>query len=135
MAFTHKYFQIIDDDGNELPRGTEGNIALRVKPNWPVGLFKGYMRNGPNGPELDKDKNKSCFVGDFYNTGDRAFMDNDGYVFYVGRSDDVIISAGYRIGLCSYSFLKFYNFNFIFQVHLKLKVSCKLIQQLWKVLL
>jgi len=89
---------IIDDDGNELPTGTEGNIALRVKPNWPVGLFKGYMKSGPNGPEFDNEKNKSCFLRDFYITGDRAFMDNDGYVFYVGRSDDVIISAGYRIG-------------------------------------
>lgn len=89
---------IIDDDGNELPRNTEGNIAIRVKPNRPVGLFKGYMKSGPNGPELDTEKNDSCFIGDFYNTYDRAYMDNDGYVFYVGRSDDVIISAGYRIG-------------------------------------
>ncbi len=92
------FFQIIDDDGNELPRGTEGNIGLRVKPNWPVGLFKGYMKGGANGPEFDDEKNNSCFIGDFYNTGDRAYMDHDGYVFYVGRSDDVIISAGYRIG-------------------------------------
>ncbi|XP_037043011.1 acyl-coenzyme A synthetase ACSM3, mitochondrial-like [Bradysia coprophila] len=89
---------IIDDEGTEVPRNTEGNIALRVKPNWPVGLFKGYMKGGPNGPEFDKEKNDSCFIGDFYNTGDRAYMDNDGSIFYVGRSDDVIISAGYRIG-------------------------------------
>lgn len=81
-----------------MPRGTEGNMALRVKPTWPIGLFKGYMRGGKNGPEFDAEKNRSCFIGDFYNTSDRAYMDADGYVFYVGRSDDVIISAGYRIG-------------------------------------
>lgn len=63
-----------------------------------MGLFKGYMKSGTNGPEFDDEKNASCFIGDFYNTGDRAYMDSDGYVFYVGRSDDVIISAGYRIG-------------------------------------
>lgn len=61
------------------------------------------MKSGPNGPEFDNEKNNSCFIGDFYNTADRAFMDVDGYVFYVGRSDDVIISAGYRIGLKFYS--------------------------------
>lgn len=64
-----------------------------------MGLFKGYMKAGPNGPEFDNEKNDSCFIGDFYNTFDRGYMDDDGYVFYVGRSDDVIISAGYRIGL------------------------------------
>lgn len=59
------------------------------------------MKPGVDGPEFDDEKNESCFLGDFYNTNDRAFMDNDGYVFYVGRSDDVIISAGYRIGQTS----------------------------------
>lgn len=81
---------IVDDQGNELPDGEEGEIAIRTNPHRPVGLFPGYWRN----PEA----NENCFRGDWYYTGDRAARDQDGYYWFIGRSDDVIISASYRIG-------------------------------------
>ena len=81
---------IIDDEGNELPRGTEGEIAVRVRPERPVGMFQEYWRN----PEATA----RCHRGDWYATGDRATMDEDGYLWFVGRADDVIGSASYRIG-------------------------------------
>ena len=81
---------IVDDDGNELPAGEEGQIAVSVKPQRPVGLMKEYWR--------DPEAMESAFRGDWYFTGDRAYRDEDGYFWFVGRADDVIISAGYRIG-------------------------------------
>ena len=81
---------IVDDDGHELPRGTEGDIAIRVKPERPVGMFREYWRNA--------DATAKCHRGDWYVTGDRGAMDEDGYVWFVGRADDVINSASYRIG-------------------------------------
>ena len=81
---------VIGDDGGPLPANREGDIAVRVKPDRPVGLFKEYWR--------DPDATASRFVGDWYITGDRAYRDEDGYLWFVGRSDDVIISAAYRIG-------------------------------------
>lgn len=84
------YVAVIDEDGNELPEGEEGEMAIRTNPDRPVGLFPGYWRN----PEA----NQKCFQGDWYYTGDRATRDKDGYFWFIGRSDDVIISASYRIG-------------------------------------
>ena len=81
---------IVDDDGNELPNGEEGEVAIRIRPERPVGLFEGYWNN----PEA----NAISFRGDWYYTGDRASRDEDGYFWFVGRADDVIISASYRIG-------------------------------------
>ena len=81
---------IVDDDGNELPNGEEGEVAIRIRPERPVGLFDGYWNN----PEA----NTISFRGDWYYTGDRASRDADGYFWFVGRADDVIISASYRIG-------------------------------------
>lgn len=82
--------EVVDDDGNVLPPDTEGNIAVRVKPERPQGLFKGYKGN--------PDQTASVFKGDWYFTGDRATKDKDGYFWFVGRADDVILSSGYRIG-------------------------------------
>ncbi|MEE8303685.1 MAG: AMP-binding protein, partial [Candidatus Tectomicrobia bacterium] len=76
--------------GTELPPGQEGDIAVRVQPQRPVGLFREYWKN----PE----ETASSFRGDWYITGDRGRRDEDGYFWFVGRADDVIISAGYRIG-------------------------------------
>jgi acyl-coenzyme A synthetase/AMP-(fatty) acid ligase len=81
---------VVDDEGREVPAGTEGDIAVRLTPARPVGLFKEYWRN----PEATA----NCIRGDWYITGDRAIKDADGYLWFVGRADDVIISAGYRIG-------------------------------------
>ncbi len=82
--------RIVDDDGNELPPGEEGHIALRIKPVRPPGLMKEYWRN----PEA----NEKSFRGDWYFTGDKAYKDEEGYFWFVGRADDVIKSSGYRIG-------------------------------------
>jgi len=76
--------------GTVLPPGQEGDIAIRVKPQRPVGLFQEYWKN----PE----ETANSFRGEWYITGDRGLRDAEGYFWFVGRADDVIISAGYRIG-------------------------------------
>jgi acetyl-CoA synthetase/medium-chain acyl-CoA synthetase len=81
---------VLDDDLNELPAGIEGEVAVRVKPSRPLGLFREYWRN----PK----ENATRFQGDWYLTGDRATRDEVGYYWFVGRGDDVIKSASYRIG-------------------------------------
>jgi len=81
---------VIDHDGSELPPHKEGDIAVRIKPQRPTWMFKEYWRNA--------DATAACVRGDWYITGDRAYKDEDGYFWFVGRADDVIISAGYRIG-------------------------------------
>jgi acetyl-CoA synthetase len=78
---------IIDAEGRELRRGMAGQIAVR-RPD-PV-IFLGYWNN----PEATEKK----FVGDWMLTGDQGMMDEDGYVEFFGRDDDVITSSGYRIG-------------------------------------
>jgi acyl-coenzyme A synthetase/AMP-(fatty) acid ligase len=81
---------ILDANLNPVPDGQEGELAIRVKPNRPLGLFREYWQN----PE----ENAARFRGDWYLTGDVARRDADGYFWFVGRADDVIKSAGYRIG-------------------------------------
>jgi acyl-coenzyme A synthetase/AMP-(fatty) acid ligase len=81
---------VVDEEGNRLPPGQEGHIAVRVAEERPVGLFKEYWR--------DSDATGAAFQNGWYYTGDRAQRDEDGYLWFVGRADDVIISASYRIG-------------------------------------
>ena len=81
---------VIDDEGKRLAAGEEGHIALAVEPERPVGLMAGYWR--------DDAANADAFRNGWYLTGDRAVKDEDGYLWFVSRSDDVIISASYRIG-------------------------------------
>jgi acetyl-CoA synthetase len=78
---------VIDEDGTELPDGETGEIAVR-RPD-PV-MFLGYWNN--------ERATREKFAGDWLKTGDRGRRDADGYFKYVGRADDVITSAGYRIG-------------------------------------
>ena len=78
---------VVDDEGRELPPGTEGNIGIR-SPD-PV-MFLGYWRND----EATREK----FAGDYLLTGDLGMQDEEGFFRFVGRNDDVITSAGYRIG-------------------------------------
>ncbi|MBZ0215824.1 MAG: AMP-binding protein, partial [Fimbriimonadaceae bacterium] len=78
---------IVDPDGSEMPRGSLGQIAVR-RPD-PV-MFLEYW----NKPEATRDK----YAGDWLLTGDQGVMDDDDYVEFVGRDDDVITSAGFRIG-------------------------------------
>jgi acetyl-CoA synthetase len=83
---------VIDEEGNERPRGELGEIAVHRTCNGeadPV-FFLEYWKN----PQATKDK----FIGDWGLTGDQGKMDGEGYLWYQGRSDDVIKSAGYRIG-------------------------------------
>jgi acetyl-CoA synthetase len=79
--------RIVDERGNELPRGTRGIIGVR-QPN-PVTMIE-YWKN----PEATAKK----FAGEFLLTGDLGRQDEDGYFWYISREDDVITSAGYRIG-------------------------------------
>ncbi len=78
---------VIDPDGNEAPAGEEGDIALRGDA---PALFAGYW-NAP-------DETAAVYRGEWYVTGDRAVRDEDGYFWFTGRADDVILSAAYRIG-------------------------------------
>ncbi|XP_008842083.1 acyl-coenzyme A synthetase ACSM5, mitochondrial isoform X2 [Nannospalax galili] len=82
--------QIVDDEGNVLPPGEEGNIAVRIRPTRPFCFFNCYL----DSPE----KTAASERGDFYITGDRAHVDKDGYYWFIGRNDDVINSSSYRIG-------------------------------------
>ena len=79
--------RIVDDSGHEVPRGTEGHVGIRRGD--PVMMLEYW-----NNPAATADK----FAGDFLLTGDLGRQDSEGYLWYVSRSDDVITSAGYRIG-------------------------------------
>ncbi len=81
---------VLDPDGNECKTGDTGEICIRTKDNAPCGLFIGYY--------LDEEKTNDVWHDGYYHTGDTATMDEDGYLWYVGRIDDVIKSSGYRIG-------------------------------------
>ena len=81
---------IVDGNGNSLPTGEQGQIAARVEPTRPVGLFLRYCEN--------PDATANAFRGDWYLTGDCAYTDEDGYFWFVARADDIITSAAYRIG-------------------------------------
>ncbi|WP_139488683.1 acyl-CoA synthetase [Brevibacillus dissolubilis] len=78
---------IIDEEGNPLPVGEVGDIA--VDRNM-VALFRGYLH--------DPERTSRAFRGNWYVTGDQGRMDEDGYIWFEGRSDDIIISSGYTIG-------------------------------------
>jgi len=78
---------LIDEEGKPVVQGEIGEIALR--PDNPA-IFDGYW----NSPDLDRE----VFSGNWYRTGDLARMDADGYLFFEGRADDVILTSGYRIG-------------------------------------
>jgi acetyl-CoA synthetase/medium-chain acyl-CoA synthetase len=78
---------VIDDSGRVLPPDEVGDVALRGSP---PSLFREYWKDDAATARTRR--------GDWYVTGDRGFVDADGYFWFVGRADDVIISAGYRIG-------------------------------------
>ncbi|KKK35797.1 acetyl-CoA synthetase [Salinicoccus sediminis] len=78
---------IIDDEGNELPPNRMGNLAL--KKGWPAMMRKIWKNDA---------KYDSYFIGDWYVSGDSAYMDEEGYFWFQGRVDDVIMTAGERVG-------------------------------------
>jgi acetyl-CoA synthetase len=81
---------IIDENGNSCDVGEEGQIVIRTDKRKPVGIFGGYYR--------DEKLTRKVWHDGVYYTGDMAWRDEDGYFWFVGRSDDVIKSSGYRIG-------------------------------------
>lgn len=81
---------LITGDGRSAEDGEQGEIVLRTDRVKPLGLFKEYYR--------DVEKTKEVYSDNVYHTGDIAWRDEDGYYWFVGRTDDVIKSSGYRIG-------------------------------------
>jgi acyl-coenzyme A synthetase/AMP-(fatty) acid ligase len=81
---------VLAEDGTRAPDDTVGSIAVQVTDPRPIGLFDGYHR--------DDAANEKSFVDGWYLTGDKAWRDSDGYLWFEGRDDDVITSSAYRIG-------------------------------------
>ncbi|MGE5529897.1 MAG: AMP-binding protein [Patescibacteria group bacterium] len=81
---------IVDDDGRSCEAGEVGEIVIRTDPRRPVGMFDGYYR--------DPERTAGVWHDGVYHTGDTAWRDEDGYYWFVGRTDDIIKSSGYRIG-------------------------------------
>ena len=81
---------ILDADGKECKPGETGEICIRTAEGTPNGLFLEYYQ--------DPEKTAASWHDGYYHTGDTAWRDEDGYIWYVGRIDDVIKSSGYRIG-------------------------------------
>ncbi|MBQ8254222.1 MAG: AMP-binding protein [Clostridia bacterium] len=81
---------LLDPDGNEVESGENGEICISIKDGLPCGLAYAYEGNEEVTAETWRDG--------FYHTGDLAWKDEDGFLWYVGRADDVIKSSGYRIG-------------------------------------
>jgi acetyl-CoA synthetase len=81
--------ELHDDNGKPIGLHEEGRIAIRIDPA-PPGMFRGYLNN--------EEENNKSFVNGWYYTGDKAYKDEDGYFWFIGRDDDVIKASGYRIG-------------------------------------
>ena len=82
---------LLDQDGVPCTPGKTGELCVKVDGDTrPCGLFKGYY--------LDEEKTENVIYEGYYHTGDTAYVDADGYYWYVGRVDDVIKSTGYRVG-------------------------------------
>jgi acetyl-CoA synthetase len=80
--------ELLDEDERPVPRGERGEICLRARsnPHYPLGYWERPTET------------EEVFGGEWFHTKDAARQDDDGYVWYEGRADDVIIAAGYRIG-------------------------------------
>lgn len=81
---------LIDYEGRSVEDGEQGQIVVRTDKGKPIGLFKEYYR--------DDARTHEAWHDGIYYTGDVAWKDQDGYLWFVGRADDVIKSSGYRIG-------------------------------------
>jgi len=81
---------LLDAKGHVCPPGEEGEICIRLGSGTTLGLFDGYL--------YEPEKTSSVLFGGYYHTGDKAWRDEDGYYWFLGRNDDLIKSSGYRIG-------------------------------------
>jgi len=81
--------QIVDEDGDICAVDTVGSIAVEITEPLQPGMFAGYWE--------DDAATAKCFKNGWYHTGDNGTVDEDGYFWFVGRSDDIITSSGYRI--------------------------------------
>ena len=81
--------EIVDDDGKLLPTGEQGNIAVDISGAWPPGVFRGYLN--------EKELNDLVFHHGWYFTRDLGVKDEDGFIWFKGRSDDVFKSSDHRI--------------------------------------
>jgi acetyl-CoA synthetase len=81
---------IADDEGIEMPSLEEGNICVKMDENKANGIFTGYLG--------EPERNDKVFKHNLYYTGDKAYKDEEGYIWFVGRDDDVIKASDYRIG-------------------------------------
>ena len=81
--------EIIGGDGKKCAPGEVGSIVLKFTKGHPVGLFAGYYN--------DEELTANAFKDGLYHTGDTAKYDEDGYIWFVGRADDLIKTAGYRV--------------------------------------
>jgi acetyl-CoA synthetase len=81
---------LVDKNDKVCDVGEEGEIVIRTDKGKPAGLFIDYHR--------DPDKTKHTWHDNYYHTGDTAWRDEDGYLWFVGRTDDMIKSSGYRVG-------------------------------------
>jgi acetyl-CoA synthetase len=81
---------LVGKDNKVCEVGEEGEIVIRTDKGKPIGLFVDYHQ--------DPEKVKNTWHDDYYHTGDTAWMDEDGYLWFVGRTDDMIKSSGYRVG-------------------------------------
>ena len=81
---------LVDQDGQPVEDGVNGEIVIRTDPKPTCGVYLGYYRN--------QEATDAVWHDGMYHTGDLAWRDEDGYYWYVGRADDVIKSSGYRIG-------------------------------------
>ncbi len=82
------YIEILDNNFNKAKAGDDGQICVKIKPDKPLGLLYAYD---------DDEVNNRVFKDSWYLTGDAAYYDDDGYFFFVGRTDDVFKSLDYRI--------------------------------------
>ena len=81
---------LLDAEGKPVPPGEEGEICVKVNGKRPVGLFTCYLD--------DPERTAAAEYDGIYHTGDKAWVDEDGFLWFLGRMDDLIKSSGYRIG-------------------------------------
>ena len=82
---------LLDPDGKEVAVGDTGEICIKAEQNnHPMGLFDQYVDN--------REDTLKVWHDGYYHTGDQAWVDEDGYYWYVGRADDIIKTSGYRVG-------------------------------------